>query len=171
VQLIVKDAAADDTMVERLLKCHSVADSAIKECFLEEPVHITVAESDAPTVGSTSAVPHKRVKQEFVYALSDAFTIGFRGRRNKPAEMIAKHLDKLMRKGQGALSDAQFNALLDPALCLYRFTDDKDVFRGFYLRALAKRLLLGRSASDDFEAAVLKKLKDGVQSAYLLPVN
>jgi len=160
VQSIVKDAEADDTMVQRLLECHAVAESAIKKCFLEEPVKITAADSDAAKAGSTSAVPLRRPKQEFIYALSDAFAVGFRARRNKPAEMIAKHLDKLMRKGQGAMSNAEFDALLDSALSLYRFTDDKDVFRGFYLRALSKRLLLERSASHDFEQSVLKKLKE-----------
>ncbi|KAJ6519453.1 Cullin-4B [Mycena sanguinolenta] len=158
VQSIVKDTAADDTMVQRLLDCRAVADAAIKKCFVEEPV--SLLESDASKAESTSTVPVKRPKQEFIYALTDAFTMGFKARRNKPAEMIARHLDKLMRKGQGAMSDAEFEALLDSALGLYRFTDDKDVFRGFYLRALAKRLLLERSASQDFESAVLKKLKD-----------
>jgi cullin-4 len=65
-----------------------------------------------------------------------------------------------MRKGQKDASDADFEALLDSALALYRFTNDKDVFRTFYHRALAKRLLLERSASDDFEKAMLKKLKE-----------
>ncbi|KAH9976775.1 hypothetical protein BGW80DRAFT_1456867 [Lactifluus volemus] len=36
----------------------------------------------------------------------------------------------------------------------------KDVFCAFYHRALAKRLLLGRSVSDDAEKAMLQKLKD-----------
>lgn len=161
MQLIVKDTTGDDTMIQRLLDFHAKADSAIKECFLEEPVQITVDQSESTsTAGSTSALPKKRPNQEFVYALSDAFAVGFRARRNKPAEMIARHLDKLMRNGQGAMSDAEFDSLLDSALGLYRFTDDKDVFRGFYLRALSKRLLLEKSASHDFEAAVLKKLKD-----------
>ncbi|KAF7339993.1 CULLIN-2 domain-containing protein [Mycena venus] len=160
VQTIVKDPGADDTMVQQLLECHANASSAIKECFLEEPVQITAAESEASKAESTSIVPPRQPKQEFSYALSDAFAVGFRARRNKPAEMIAKHLDKLMRKGQGAMTDAEFDALLDSALVLYRFTDDKDVFRGFYLRALAKRLLLERSASDDFEQKVLRKLKE-----------
>jgi len=58
------------------------------------------------------------------------------------------------------MSDDAFEVLLDAALALYRFTDDKDVLRTFYHRALAKRLLLERSASDDFEKAMLKKLKE-----------
>jgi Cullin family len=99
--------------------------------------------------------------QDFRYALHDAFSNGFKKRHNKPAEMIAHHIDKLLRKGQGSSSDEVFNEQLDAALGLYRFTADKDVFRAFYHRALAKRLLLGRSASDDAEKAMLKKLKEG----------
>lgn len=38
------------------------------------------------------------------------------------------------------------------------------VFRAFYHRALAKRLLLEKSASDDFEKSILKKLKEGMWS-------
>ena len=38
---------------------------------------------------------------------------------------------------------------------------DRDVFRTFYTRGLAKRLLLGRSASEDFEQRVIKTLTDG----------
>lgn len=104
--------------------------------------------------------------KEFQYALHDAFSDGFKKRRNKPAEMIARYIDKLMCKGQGSASDEQFNEQLDAALALYRFTADKDVFRAFYHRALAKRLLLGRSASDDAEKAMLKKLKEGAYNSF-----
>ncbi|KAJ7785913.1 Cullin-4B [Mycena metata] len=163
VQTIVKDASADDTMVQRLLDCHATADVAIRKCFLEAPV-----KTGSSKTTSTSSVPHKRPRQEFIYALSDAFAVGFRARRNKVAEMIARHLDKLMRNGQGGMTDGEFDALLNQALGLYRFTDDKDVFRGFYLRALAKRLLLEKSASHDFEASVLKKLKDDYDPEFSL---
>ena len=40
-------------------------------------------------------------------------------------------------------------------------TTDRDVFRTFYTRGLAKRLLLGRSASDEFEERVIKTLTEG----------
>jgi cullin-4 len=162
VNSIVKDSGSDDKMVDRLLDFQAVANSAISKCFLDEPVQVSVDQIGAtPKAGSTSTVPEKRRSQEFVYALADAFTVGFRARRNKPAEMIARHLDKLMRKGQGAMTDADFSNLLDSALGLYRFTDDKDVFRGFYLRAFTKRLLLEKSASRDFEETMLRKLRDG----------
>jgi cullin-4 len=47
------------------------------------------------------------------------------------------------------------------------YTLDKDVFRIFFMRALAKRLLLQRSASDDFEKGFLAKLGRG--TAILTP--
>jgi cullin 4 len=147
-------------MVPRLLEFKALADKAINFAFVNEE-GVPPTGSFTPPVASTSDLPVKLPDQDFVYALTDAFGVGFKTRRNKPAEMIAKYLDKAMRKGQGSTSDAEFQALLDSALALYRFTDDKDVFRTFYHRSLAKRLLLDKTASDDFEIAMLKKLKLG----------
>lgn len=82
-----------------------------------------------------------------------------------------------MRKGQKNATDEEFFVYLRRVLMLYRFstgeyfllsTDiradistDRDVFRTFYTRGLAKRLLLGRSASEDFEERVIRTLTDG----------
>ncbi len=151
-------------MVQRLLKTKASADEAISSCFVcEKPVAnkptSSIINSSTPAP-STSDKPQKQPDQDFIYALADAFTSAFKKRKSKPAEMIAKYLDKAMRKGQGNASDADFQKMLESVLGLYRFTDDKDVFRTFYHRSLAKRLLLDKSASDDFEKAMLKKLKE-----------
>lgn len=135
---IVKDTEHEEDMVERMLTFKTFADSALRTSFV------------------SSLAPNP----SFSYALTDAFTLGFKARRNKPAELIARHLDKLMRRGQRDTSDAEWESLLEKVLALYRFTDDKDVFRTFYTRALAKRLLLEKSASDDFEKGVLRILKE-----------
>jgi cullin-4 len=127
---------------------------------------LLVFKSNASLAHSSAVSSSSSISKDFQYALHDAFSDGFKKRRNKPAEMIAHHIDRLMRKGQGSASDEAFTEKLDSALALYRFTADKDVFRAFYHRALARRLLLGRSASDDAEKAMLKKLKEG---AYLSP--
>jgi hypothetical protein len=140
-------------MVQRLLDFKALADTTISTSFVDEKA------GTQRTSASTSAST-RQSNSDFVYALSDAFTTGFKARRSTPAEMIAKYLDKAMRHGQAGMSDGDFEALLDSALALYRFTDDKDVFRSFYHRSLAKRLLLQKSASDDFEASMLKKLKE-----------
>ena len=159
-------------MVPRLLEFKALADKAMNFAFVceKDVPSLSATSSSASAVASISEFPVKLPDQGFVYALTDAFAVGFKARRNKPAEMIAKYLDKAMRKGQGSTSDAEFQALLDSALALYRFTDDKDVFRTFYHRSLAKRLLLEKTASDDFEVAMLKKLKLGsLTLTYFLP--
>ena len=127
-------------MIERLLEFKAFSDRALQTAFIDPKT--------------------QEPNRTFSYALTDAFAFGFKARRNKPAELIAKHLDRLMRRGQRDMSDGDFDALLDSVLALYRYTDDKDVFRTFYHRALARRLLLERSASDDFERTMLKKLKE-----------
>ncbi|KAF8907718.1 Cullin-4B [Gymnopilus junonius] len=170
VASIVKDVDKDDEMVLRLLDFKQLSDDVVASAFLTDKTNMTSTTSNppqpsAPTPGAsalatTSILPAKQPDQQFHYALTDAFTTGFKARRSAPAEMLAKYLDKAMRKGQGKASDTDFQALLDRVLGLYRFTDDKDVFRTFYHRSLAKRLLLGKSASDDFEKAMLKRLKE-----------
>ena len=42
----------------------------------------------------------------------------------------------------------------------------KDVFEAFYKKDLAKRLLLGKSASVDAEKSMLSKLKQGESDAW-----
>jgi cullin-4 len=159
--MIVGDKERDDEMVSRLLQFRAFANRTVNAAFVDK-VPITTQTSSASTSLAPLQVKFESIpNQEFVYALADAFQAGFKSRKNKPAEMIAKYLDKAMRKGQRDASDSDFNAVLDRALELYRFTDDKDVFRAYYHRALAKRLLTSRSASDAFETAILKRLKEG----------
>jgi cullin-4 len=146
-------------MVQRLLNFKALADLTLSTSFADAG---NTASSNSGMVSSeksnTSAAQHHQ--SQFNYALIDAFQTGFKTRRNKPAEMIAKYMDKTMREPTREISDAEFEKQLDAALALYRFTDDKDIFRTFYHRALARRLLLGKSSSDDDEKLVLKKLKE-----------
>lgn len=144
VKDIVSDEARDDEMVARLIELKAQADTTLSRSFTSLP--------------ESTSIPKRN--GDFESALKTAFEIGFRSRRSKPAEMIAKYLHALLRKGQGALSNAEYEAKLDAGLALYRFSDDKDVFKTFYLRFLAKRLLLNNSASDDSESAMLKKLTE-----------
>ena len=48
---------------------------------------------------------------------------------------------------------------MDKAITVFRYLTDKDVFERYYKGHLAKRLLLGRSISDDAERGMLAKLK------------
>ncbi|TRM66353.1 Cullin [Schizophyllum amplum] len=170
VTAIVTDKEQDAQMVDRLLEFRDQASRTVEHCFLAQkpegkPMTAETLQGEgtainSSTEASSSAIPARAPNQDFVYALTDAFGTGFKSRRSKPAEMIARYLDTTLRKGQKNASDKDFEKSLDAALSLYRYTEDKDVFRTFYHRALARRLLLQKSASDDFEIAMLKKLQN-----------
>lgn len=56
-------------------------------------------------------------------------------------------------------TDIEVDAVLDKTITVFRFLTEKDVFERYYKNHLAKRLLLGRSVSDDAERGMLAKLK------------
>lgn len=104
----------------------------------------------------------------------------------KPGEMIAKYVDMILRGGVKAIplcsggtagsaevmneddmdedkvdEDVQINRQLDQVLDMFRFVHGKAVFEAFYKKDLARRLLMGRSASADAEKNMLERLKSG----------
>ena len=56
-------------------------------------------------------------------------------------------------------SEQEVEIILDKTILLFRFLQDKDVFERYYKQHLAKRLLLNKSVSDDFEKSMISKLK------------
>lgn len=113
------------------------------------------------------------------FSLRESFSVFINPRKEasikenpKPAEMIAKYVDQLLRNGiknippvAGVIhtatdDDSALAHRLDLVLDLFRFVQGKDVFEAFYKKDLARRLLLGRSASDDAEQLMLSKLKN-----------
>ncbi|KAG8900346.1 hypothetical protein FRB99_006104, partial [Tulasnella sp. 403] len=155
---IVRDVAKDDDMVTRLLDEKEFLDKILVVAFHERPSQSTVDQGgDIPDARAEDGDEDR----PFSYAARGAFEKGFLARKRKPAEMIAKYVDLAMRKGQREESEDLFWKEIDNVLGLYRFTQDKDVFRTFYERALAKRLLLQRSASDALEERVINRLRDG----------
>lgn len=56
-------------------------------------------------------------------------------------------------------TDEEVEAVLDKTITVFRYVTEKDVFERYYKGHLAKRLLLGKSVSDDAERGMLAKLK------------
>ncbi|CAG8630383.1 15076_t:CDS:2, partial [Racocetra persica] len=56
-------------------------------------------------------------------------------------------------------TEEEVDSVLDKTITLFRFIGEKDVFERYYKQHLAKRLLLGRSVSDDAERSMIGKLK------------
>lgn len=97
--------------------------------------------------------------ETFSQTIKDAFEHLINLRQNRPAELIAKFLDEKLRAGNKGTSEEELEGTLDKVLVLFRFIQGKDVFEAFYKKDLAKRLLLGKSASIDAEKSMISKLK------------
>jgi len=132
-KVIVINPEKDKTMVQELLDFKEKLDSILRDCF--------------------------KNNEKFVVSLKDSFESFINQRQNKPAEMIAKFVDSKLRAGNKEASEEELEKLLDKIMVIFRFIHGKDVFEAFYKRDLAKRLLVGKSASVDSEKSMLSKLK------------
>ena len=170
---IVGDAARSAEMVMRLLLLRRSLDVMIRDAF----------DGD----------------EDFTYGLRESFRIFINNRASasawntgtsKVGEMIAKHIDSLLRTGLKGLppallsdhkdraaaelsgvastgdEDAELDRQLDNVIELFRFIDGKDVFEAFYKKDLARRLLLGKSADNAVEQSMLSKLKSECGSSF-----
>lgn len=57
------------------------------------------------------------------------------------------------------LTENDVEVVLDKAMVIFRFLQEKDVFERYYKQHLAKRLLLNKSVSNDNEKNMISKLK------------
>jgi len=132
-KVIVTNPEKDRTMVQELLDFKEKLDQILIQCF--------------------------KSNDKFILSLKDSFESFINQRQNKPAEMIAKFVDSKLRAGNKEASEEELERLLDKIMVIFRFIHGKDVFEAFYKKDLAKRLLVGKSASVDSEKSMLSKLK------------
>nr|KYP46841.1 Cullin-4B [Cajanus cajan] len=146
-QGIVLDEEKDKDMVSALLEFKASLDTTWEESFFKN--------------------------EAFCNTIKDSFEHLINLRQNRPAELIAKFLDEKLRAGNKGTSEEELEGTLDKVLVLFRFIQililarlldvlllkGKDVFEAFYKKDLAKRLLLGKSASIDAEKSMISKLK------------
>ncbi|KAF5294231.1 hypothetical protein FQA39_LY13479 [Lamprigera yunnana] len=130
---IVIDPEKDRTMVQELLDFKDAMDNVVSTCFQKN--------------------------EKFGNSLKEAFEHFINQRANKPAELIAKFVDSKLKAGNREATEEELERLLDKIMVLFRFIHGKDVFEAFYKKDLAKRLLVGKSASVDAEKSMLSKLK------------
>jgi cullin 3 len=77
----------------------------------------------------------------------------------RAASCLALYVDELLRVGLRGATEEQITQELQKVITVFRYLSDKDVFESFYKQHLAKRLLSGKSASDDAERAMVSQLK------------
>ncbi|OCH95394.1 Cullin-domain-containing protein [Obba rivulosa] len=99
-----------------------------------------------------------RSDRELESSMNEAFET-FINLNEKSPEFISLSIDDNLKRGLKGKSDAEMDTILDKTITVFRYVTDKDVFERYYKGHLAKRLLLGRSVSDDAERGMLAKLK------------
>lgn len=170
---IIKDKERGDEMVLRLLEHRRSLDVMVRDAFDKA--------------------------EDFLWGMRDSFGRAMNDRHvsacwdsgiSKVGEMIAKHIDMLLRGGiktlpkellsdakdqataekEGQAStadeDAELDRQLDRSLELVRLISGKDAVEAFYKKDLARRLLMGRSASQDAERNMLAKLRSECGSSF-----
>jgi len=97
--------------------------------------------------------------KDFQLTLKHAFE-SFLNKDTRTAQYLSLFVDDMFRKGlKGMSSDVEIDASLEQVVTVFRFLQDKDVFENFYKQHLSRRLLTGRSVSDEAEKSMISKLK------------
>ncbi|EGC36121.1 hypothetical protein DICPUDRAFT_151475 [Dictyostelium purpureum] len=96
--------------------------------------------------------------KQFIHSIQQAFEY-FINLNPRSPEYISLFIDEKLKKGLKGVSEEDVDIILDKILMLFRLIQEKDVFEKYYKQHLAKRLLLGRSVSDDAERNMIAKLK------------
>ncbi|KAI9284801.1 Cullin [Umbelopsis sp. AD052] len=96
--------------------------------------------------------------KSFQTAVNEAFETFINANPRSP-EYISLFIDENLKKGLKGKTEEEVDNILDHTITLFRFIREKDVFERYYKQHLAKRLLFGRSVSDDAERSMITKLK------------
>lgn len=91
-------------------------------------------------------------------ALNEAFD-SFINMHPRAPEFISLFIDENLKRGARARTDEEIDEVLDRTITVFRFVHEKDVFERYYKLHLTRRLLHGRSVSDDAERGFVAKLK------------
>ncbi|KAF2477687.1 Cullin-domain-containing protein [Lindgomyces ingoldianus] len=96
--------------------------------------------------------------------LQTALTRSFADFINSPAfprssEYISLFIDENMKKGIKGKTEMEVDAVLEKAIILLRYVQDKDLFERYYKKHLCRRLLMNKSISNDVEKAMISKMK------------
>ena len=75
------------------------------------------------------------------------------------SEYISLFIDENMKKGLKDKTENEVDVVLEKAITLLRYIQDKDMFERYYKKHLCKRLLMGKSISIDVEKQMISRMK------------
>ncbi|KAF7809140.1 cullin-3A-like isoform X1 [Senna tora] len=144
-------------VTDGLLKIREVMTSHIRESVKDpvEFVHRLLDEKEKYDKIISLAFNNDK---PFQNALNSSFEYFINLNQRSP-EFISLFVDDKLRKGLKGVSEDEVEITLDKVMMLFRFLQEKDMFEKYYKQHLAKRLLSGKTVSDDAERSLLVKLK------------
>ncbi|KAI4605051.1 hypothetical protein J4E80_010734 [Alternaria sp. BMP 0032] len=77
----------------------------------------------------------------------------------RSSEYISLFIDENMKKGIKGKTEAEIDAVLEKAIILLRYVQDKDLFERYYKKHLCRRLLMNKSISNEVEKQMISKMK------------
>ncbi|KAJ1815146.1 hypothetical protein LPJ75_002471, partial [Coemansia sp. RSA 2598] len=108
--------------------------------------------------------------QKIRYDIKDAFIEIINANPRAP-ELLSLFIDDNLKNGLRRKTEHEIDHTLEQTVLMFRFLKDKDAFEHYYKLHLAKRLLFGRSISDDAEQSLVSKLKVECGSQFTLKLE
>ncbi|KAJ2229335.1 hypothetical protein EV180_001546 [Coemansia sp. RSA 518] len=108
--------------------------------------------------------------QSMRQSIHDAFIEVINSNSRAP-ELLSLFMDDSLKNGLKRKGEQEIDHLLERSVLMFRFLQNKDAFEHYYKLHLAKRLLLGRSLSDDAEHSLVSKLKVECGSQFTLKLE
>ena len=78
---------------------------------------------------------------------------------NRSSEFVSLFIDDILKRGIKGKTESEVDKLLDKAIILLRYVTDRDMFERYYQKHLARRLLQGKSESQDAEKEMISRMK------------
>ncbi|TRX90061.1 hypothetical protein FHL15_008980 [Xylaria flabelliformis] len=91
-------------------------------------------------------------------ALTRSFS-GFINRFDRASEFVSLFIDDNLKRGIKGKTEAEVDVVLDKAITLLKHLNEKDKFESYYQKHLARRLLHGKSESQDIEQEMISRMK------------
>jgi len=77
----------------------------------------------------------------------------------RSSEYISLFIDENMKKGIKGKTEMEIDIVLEKAIVLLRYVQDKDLFERYYKKHLCRRLLMNKSISNEVEKQMISKMK------------
>jgi cullin 3 len=77
----------------------------------------------------------------------------------RSSEYISLFIDENMKKGIKGKTEMEVDTVLEKAIILLRYIQDKDLFERYYKKHLCRRLLMNKSISNEVEKQMISKMK------------